>query len=221
MSNFHLRCSCLLLLVFTSFVIGQETDTTAPQTTEVSFQADLPINHNSLERLLRIRTLTGKFRLKDEYNNFRLRLDFYRGGKRIDVGKTDAGVGGAEPRRFGQFNVQIIDLDYLKLGDAPADHWRIAAQVLTSTEPEGRGVTAHTRNIDVPKEIFDAIPRTGGTGRFEEFPNEGNEIPLFWSASGRVNREPTLEALLKSNPESDILVGVLTAVRTREGRSPR
>ena len=209
----------ILFWTLSSVSIGQESvspegEVTEGINTEVTFSSDLPINHNELKRLLRIRSLSGKFQLEHSYNTFRLRLDFYRNGRLIDVGRTDAGVGGAELRRYGQFNVQIVDLDYLKLGDSPAGHWRIVPQILSSTMPEGRGVIASPGNIDVPKEIFTAIPSTGGTGRFEEFPDDGNEMPLFWSASGRVKREASLESLLKSNPDSDILVGVLIVRKT-------
>jgi hypothetical protein len=180
-----------------------------PIETRVELGGDAEVGLSSLKRILQIRSLTGSFQLAEAANSFRLRLDFYRRQKPITVGVRKPGVGGAQKRHYGGFDVQIVDLDYLRLGDAPAGHSRFFVSLWTSEQPDGKG-TMSLVEFDVEKAAFDAQPRTGGTGRFEHFePDKDACIPLFYSASGRVQRAGTLPELLEANPEADILVGVL------------
>ena len=73
----------------------------------------------------------------------------------------------------------------------------------------GRGTTALAQ-FDVAKTKFQARPRTGAIGRFEQFNRSDDaSIPLFYSASGQVKRASSLPDLLEANPEADIMVGVL------------
>lgn len=200
-------CLTILMLSISATCFAQESDPTIE--TEVTLGGDVELGLSSLKRILQIRSITGSFQLAEKANSFRLRLDFYRKGKLIPVAARKPGVGGREGRRYGQFDVQIIDLDYLRLGDAPAGHCRIFVSLMTSEEPNGRGTTS-LAEFDIAKTTFEARPRTGATGRFEQFkPGDDGCIPLFYSASGRVTRAPTLAELLEANPASDVLVGVL------------
>jgi hypothetical protein len=208
-SRVMLRCSLILPFLLAMAGLAQEPESSAGAVASVDLSGDIPINRHSLERILQIKSITGSFRLTEKATSFRLRLDFYRQGKRVPLKIRKAGVGGKSGRQYGQFAVQIVDLDHLKLGDPRPQHYRMFVSLLTSDEPDGTGVTAFVE-FDVPKSQFDAKPRTGATGRFEQFAKEGsNSIPLFWSASGRVERAPSLHDLLENNPQSDILVGVL------------
>lgn len=201
------RVLALLSFCFAATCFAQEP--TSPVKTAVELGGDAEFGLGSLKRILQIRSISGSFQLEDAANSFRLRLDFYRKAKPVPVAVRRPGVGGQQARRYGRFDAQIVDLDYLKLGDAPADHWRIFVSLMTSDEPMGGGTTA-LGQFDVAKTAFNARPRTGAIGRFEQFPRgDDGSIPLFYSASGRVQRAKTLPELLKANPEADILVGVL------------
>jgi hypothetical protein len=196
-----------LSFCITATCFGQEP--APPVKTAVQLGGDAELAFDSLKRILEIRSITGTFQLDETANSFRLRLDFYRKAKPIPVPVRKPGVGGQQDRRYGRFDVQIVDLDYLKLGDAPPGHCRIFVSLMTSEEPMGRGTTALAQ-FDVAKTTFDTRPRTGAIGRFEQFPRgDDGSIPLFYSASGQVQRANTLSELLKANPEADILVGVL------------
>jgi hypothetical protein len=186
-----------------------QEDTPSPLIDAVTMTSDIPIDDNSLERILGIRKIVGTFQLSEEEHSVRLRVDLYRKGRPIQVKMTKPGVGGT-PLRHGQFLVQIVDLDHLKLGDAPPGHWRVFVSLMMTDSPNGRGVKAGPQQSDVPKAQFDAQPRTSKIGRFTEFPNKTvREIPIFFSASGRILKHSSLPELLKENPESDVLVGVI------------
>ena len=194
----------------------ENKDATTGLVESVSLTGDIPINENSLEGILKIRKIVGTFQfseehteLLDETTSIRLRLDFYRRGQLIDVKMRGPGLGGRKPPPCGQFLVQIVDLDHLRLGDSPPGHWRISASLMMSDSPTGRGVTSR-QQVDIPKAQFDAQPRTARMGGFRELPDKTvREIPIFFSASGRVMKCASLSEILQENPESDILVGVL------------
>jgi hypothetical protein len=217
-----LRTTCTLavsvvLLAGTTAETQEEEDPTTGLVESVSLTGDTPINENSLERILRIRKIVGTFQfseehteLLDEITSIRLRLDFYRRGQLIDVKMAEPGLGGRKPPRCGQFLVQIVDLDHLRLGDSPPGHWRIFVSLMMSESPEGRGVRSGPQQIDIPKAQFDAQPRTARMGGFRQLPDKtAREIPIFFSASGRVMKYASLSEILQENPESDMLVGVL------------
>lgn len=201
---------CLLCLFcgFGTRCLAQDVGATVA-TVELGGDAELELI--ALKRALQIRSIAGNFQLADKANSIRLRLDFYRNGKPIPMKQSEPAIGGQEGRRYGQFGVQIVDLDYLKLGDARPGNWRIFFNLMTSEEPKGRGTTALSK-LDVAKNEFDANPSTGSIGRFEDFArSDDGSIPIFYSASGQVKRAGTLANLLEANPKADVLVGVLIA----------
>jgi hypothetical protein len=200
-------CLIFLFCDFGTRCFAQDAGATVATTVDLGGDAELELI--ALKRALQIRTISGNFQLADKANSIRLRLDFYRNGEPIPMKKSEPGVGGQEGRRYGRFDVQIVDLDYLKLGDARPGHWRIFFNVMTSDEPKGRGTTASSK-LDVAKNAFDANPSTGAIGRFEDFPpSDDGSIPIFYSASGPVKRAGTLAKLLEANLKADVLVGVL------------
>jgi hypothetical protein len=183
----------------------------------VTMTSDIPIDDNSLERILGIRKIVGTFTLSEEVfqldekiRSVQLRVDLYRQGRPIPLRIKKPGIGSKELPRHGQFLVQIVDLDHLKLGNAPSGHWRIFVSLMMTEEPNGRGVKAGPQQMDVPKTQFNAQPSTCKIGRFTEFPDKNvREIPIFFSASGRILKNASLPELLKENPQSDLLVGVI------------
>jgi hypothetical protein len=210
----------VVLLTATAALPAEPQEPEDPATSLVeaaSLTGDIPINENSLERILRIRTIVGTVELSEartqlskEISSVRLRLDFYRRGESLDIKMAKPGLGGRDVPRYAQFLVQIVDLDHLRLGSAPSGHWRIYASLMMSNSPTGRGVKSGPQEIDIPKARFDAQPRTSRIGRFEQFPDKTvRDIPIFFSASGRVEKCASSSELLQDNPESDILVGVL------------
>lgn len=176
---------------------------------------DVSIDDGSLERLLRINTISGTIQLSDIPSESRgrgtsLRLDFYRAGKQLPVKMVKPGVGGAKNYCHGEFSVRIIDTDYLKLGDAPAGHWQIFSELKIANGPKGVGVVSSGPPITIAKSKFDAQPKPRRVGRFTELPEEPTrEIPIFFSASGRVSECTSLSQLLSENATSDIIVGVI------------
>ena len=208
-----------LSIAFVSFSVSglAQEETPARLVEAVALTRDIPIDDNSLERILGIRKIVGTFqlsehvlRLEDAVHSVKLRVDLYRNGQLLQVKMAKPGLGGREVPRHGQFLVQIVDLDHLKLGDAPSGHWRVFISVMMTNSPNGRGVKSGPQQIDIPKSQFDAQPRTSMIGRFTEFPDKTvRDIPLFFSASGRILKHGSLPELLKENPESDVLVGVI------------
>lgn len=200
-------CLILLFCGFGTWCVAQDADATVATTVNLGGDAELELI--ALKRALQIRSITGNFQLADKANSIRLRLDFYRNGEPIPMKKSEPGVGGQDGRRYGRFDVQIVDLDYLKLGDARPGHWRIFFNLMTSEEPNGRGTTALGK-LDIAKNAFDANPGTGSIGSFQDFsPSDDGSIPIFYSASGPVKRAGTLAERLEANPKADVLVGVL------------
>jgi hypothetical protein len=201
-----------------SEICHAQTDQSGPVVESVALTADVPLDHGSLEHLLRIRKIVGTFQLSElpaaasqKASSLRLRLDFYRNGKHLAIKAGQPGVGGPNCPRHGQFLVQIVDLDYSKIGEAHPGHWRVFASMMVSQEPKGRGVRASVAPTDILKTEFDAQPSSSRVGRFTVFPYNGDrEFPIFYSASGQVRDQPSsLTELLKASPKSDILVGVI------------
>ena len=194
-----------------------QDDAFLPLIDAVTMTSDIPIDDNSLERILGIRKIAGTFTLSDEIlrrderiQSVRLRVDLYRQGRPIPLSIKKPGIGSKELPRHGQFLVQIVDLDQLRLGNAPPGHWRIFLSLMMTEEPNGRGVTAGPQKMDVSKTQFDAQPGTSKIGRFTKFPEKSvREIPIFFSASGRILKNASLPELLEENPQSDVLVGVI------------
>jgi hypothetical protein len=218
MTMYSLRFSTvsIAIVLLTRSAWAQE-HTPAPLVEAVTMTSNIPIDDNSLERILGIRKIVGTFTLNNEVlrqneavQSVRLRVDLYRQGRLIPVKMTRAGIGGKQLPRHGQFLVQIVDTDHLKLGNAPLGHWRIFLSLMMTGEANGRGVKAGPQQINISKTQFDAQPATSRIGRFTEFPDKNvREIPIFFSASGRVMKYASLPELLRENPQSDVLVGVI------------
>ena len=162
---------------------------------------------DDVARILRIKKLRGTYRLNSDVNSVSLRLDFYRNGERLDVNMAKPGVQAAG-RKTGDFLVQIVDLDYLMLGDGQAGHWRIHLDVTASDPTTGAAIMGSAKS-DLPKAKFDAGQRMGRNGKFSPEEGHRHEAPIFWMATGKAESASTVEELLKVNRNCDLMIGYL------------
>lgn len=196
---------CLLSLATVSVQAQEEPPAVVDIETGVRMGPAPILEDNARKRLLGIRSFSGSFQLEKPAISIGLRVDFYRNGQKLPLKTKQPGVGG-RARQFGQFDVEIVDLDRLPLGGEPAGHWKFFLSVMPTDTADGRGVIG-MGEFEVPKAIFDAQPRTSGAGLFEDLtPQEDGAIALFYQCSGRVQKAASLAEVLKQNPESDILV---------------
>ena len=152
-------------------------------------------------RLLHIEKISGEYDLAGKITSVGVVMEAYKKGKLSGNPIRSVKQMEAKPGdRKGRFTIQIADLDYLKLGDAPKGHCRVFMALQ-------EGVNAGWAHVDVPKEQFDFSAMRSGGGYSDFRPVKGR-IPLFWRLSGNeqiVSTGETPDEVLRKNPDANIL----------------
>lgn len=154
--------------------------------------------------ILGIRTWSGTFELRREVGGPLLVLDFYREGKHVE---THRAFGMLNLATRGDFAIQVVDLDYLPLGDAKPGHWRVFAKL----KFDGiKGVT----HWDIAKDKLGFGDRGGGqtTDSFGPKAGTSTDAPLFFvlypKPGARVvaDRGISPSELIEQNRDSSLLI---------------
>jgi hypothetical protein len=130
-----------------------------------------------LAEVLHIQQLRGKAELNSGFNNVTLVLAAYKDGHKADLTGREVPLFGAyETTGTISYAVQIVDLDFLPLGDGKKGHCRLH---FSFRWPDGSTGSAER---DIPKSIIDLSKCSNLT--FTEAASEGREVPLFWLLTG-------------------------------------
>jgi hypothetical protein len=158
----------------------------------------------SLEDTLHIRKCSGSYELNAPARRISLAIDLYREGKKID--SHSFAVGDQEGAVSGEFSVQVIDLDFLPLGDGEKGHHRIQYAL-------SLGRTRGALKWDVPKSVFEA---DGAFGNHAFRPEAGTatSTPLFpmilkTRRNSGISSGGSVEEVIERNKHSDILIAIL------------
>jgi hypothetical protein len=156
---------------------------------------------DDLGRLLHIEKITGEYELGGKISSVGIVMEAYKKGVLSGEPIRSSRLLGSKPEdRMGRFTIQIADLDYLKLGDAPKGLSRVFIAFK-------EGASSGWSHVDIPKSQFDFSAMRSGGGYADFRPVRGR-IPLFWKLSGTVQivtTGETPEEVLRKNPDADIL----------------
>ncbi len=163
----------------------------------------------SLATALKIREYSGTFTSDSEFSSVRLNVAFFKNGvlaKYRAIGSTVSAS--SKKSTEGEIAVQIVDLDYLNIKDAPSDTMRFHI----SLSSLGMRTSGHR---DIPKSVFDCTESLCSSGMHDGSykGDDGISNILFYLLSSKTDSSKAannLEELLKSNPHSDIAVVYLT-----------
>jgi hypothetical protein len=168
-----------------------------------SIRVELP-KLGSLEDALHIRKCSGSYELKTKARSVKLVIDLYREGKKVDSHAFS--VGDHRGAESGEFSVQVIDLDFIPLGDGKKGHHRIQYAL-------SLGTTAGSTKWDVPKSVFEA---DGAFGSHEFRPEAGTatSAPLFpmilkVRGNGGIASGRNAEDVVARNNHNDLLIATL------------
>jgi hypothetical protein len=140
---------------------------------------------NDLAPILHIERYVGQVQLNSAYRNASLVMAAYRNGKPVELPGAEAEVlPGAETNSAIRYAVQVVDLDYLRLGDAKKDHCRMRFALRI---PEVGRVAVER---DIPKDVID-LSKCSNLGFTERAATE-TEVPLFWLKQGGTVPGPTV-----------------------------
>lgn len=159
---------------------------------------------DDLAHVLDIEKVSGDFDLRGDIKNLRIVMEIHNKGKK--VGEAIRGVqlsSATAGNRKGKFSIQIVDLDYLKLGEAPKGHQR----VFFALHIAGNTAFAHT---DLPKTTFNFGETKGGGSSLVRHADKGR-IPLFYKVAGPapVFRPGKPADVPKDNDENNVLTAYL------------
>ncbi len=159
----------------------------------------------------------GEFKLRRPAKSVWLKADLYRRGARQDTLAAQWPDNPAQPLE-GKFSVQVVDLDYLHLGDGPRGYYRIRLDGVIRLEASANAtsVAYATQVKDVPKRVFDLSGHNGlGSGPFDHTDADAADVPLCFAVAGRSGdqRHALIADFVRASPEADILVVYLHLVR--------
>jgi hypothetical protein len=144
--------------------------TPAAKTLVKSIRAETT-GQGSIEEALHIRKASGTFELNDKIPTARLAIEMYRNGEKVT---TSEGIGlrgiPEQMTAAGIFSVQVIDLDYLKLGEPKPGHLRYVISL-------GLNQVVAGTTFDVPKGTFGG-EGTSGVSAFNVAAGTEDEAPL-------------------------------------------
>jgi hypothetical protein len=136
-----------------------------------------PSQLSDLAEVLRIQQLQGKVELNSGFTNVTLVLAAYKDGKSVDLPGSEIPLFGAyETSGTISYAVQIVDLDFLPLGDGKKAHCRLH---FSFRWPDGSSGSVER---DIPKKVIDLSKSSNLT--FTEAASEGRQVPLFWLLTG-------------------------------------
>lgn len=157
-----------------------------------------PSRLGDLAEVLRIQQLEGKAELNSGFRDVTLVLAAYKDGRSVDLPGAEAPLFSEYPTTGTiSYAAQIVDLDFLPLGDGKKGHCRLHVSFRWPDGSSGRV------ERDIPKSVIDLSRSSNLT--FTEVASKGREIPLFWLASGGpipVQAKTREEVLQKANKGS-------------------
>lgn len=193
--------SCILFVGVIAAVVTIGADRTARTATGLARYVDGGAKLSQpgdLAEVLRIQQLRGKAELNSGFNNVTLVLAAYKDGKKVDLPSSEIPLFGAyETSGTISYTVQIVDLDFLPLGDGKKGHCRLHTSFRW---PDGSSGSVER---DIPKSTIDLTKCSNLT--FTETASEGREVPLFWLLTGEEvslnlkTREQVLKKVQKGN----------------------
>ncbi|MBK1791148.1 hypothetical protein [Persicirhabdus sediminis] len=164
----------------------------------------------SLATALKIRDYSGTFTSDSEFSSVRLNVAFFKNGVLEKKRMIGSAVSASSKKSTeGEIAVQIVDLDYLNIKDAPSDSMRFHINLSSL----GMGSSGQE---DIPKSVFDCTKSLSTSSRPDDSYYKGVDgignilFYLMSSKTGASKGANNLEELLKSNPHSDIAVVYLT-----------
>jgi hypothetical protein len=136
-----------------------------------------PLPLGDLAEVLRIQQLQGKVELNSGFRNVTLVLAAYKDGKKVDLPGSEVPLFGEyETTGIISYAVQIVDLDFLPLGDGKKGHSRLH---VSFRWPDGSSSSVER---DIAKNVIDLSRSSNLT--FTEEASAGREVPLFWLLTG-------------------------------------
>jgi hypothetical protein len=156
-----------------------------------------------LAQVLRIKQLEGKVQLNRGFHNVTLVFAFYKDGKKVDLPQSEEGLFGSyESSGVIGYAVQMVDLDFLPLGDGKKGHCRLRAAFRMPDE------STVSLEKDIPKSTIDLT--RSSSFRFTELASTEREVPLLWLKTGRefpLNLK-TMEQVMEKAKEGSLLCSV-------------
>jgi hypothetical protein len=187
---------CVVLLLVSSTTLADD-----PQLIKVMVERP---GIGDTSNLLHLKKLTGIFTFDSTVKKVTLVCEFYKKGEQLsDVPEVKATLQIPGGGTSGKFAIQVADIDYVQLGDAPKNHCRVLIEL-------GLGeTTLNAKEIDVPKYKFDLGQPL--IGNFADWNDEsGSRRPVFMFIGGKYRvYNPSPTTTIKENPEAEIVVGYL------------
>jgi hypothetical protein len=159
---------------------------------------------DSFAEALHVIQKSGTIELSSDMPPARIVVELYREGKKLATRLESVGVGpGASEGNNDQirFAVNLIDTDFLTLGDGKKGHCRLLMKLSI-------GNATSKTTLDFPKEKCDLSKMTGGGG-FGPNASTKDRIPVFWMIDSRTASlisGNTPEAVIKNNPKGDLAI---------------
>jgi hypothetical protein len=152
---------------------------------------------------LHIERYGGQVELNSGFSKVRLGIEAFKTGQRIDLPGAEGDLlVDAETNSTLRYAVHIIDLDFLRLGDAKKNHCRMR---FTLRGPEGETVALER---DIAKDVIDLLHISNIA--FDERAATSGEVPLFWFKQGGVVPGPRVaskdEVVEKWTKDGSVLI---------------
>jgi hypothetical protein len=157
---------------------------------------------DSIAEDLRIIQRSGSVELSTPRKVARIVVDLYRDGRPLDRYNQIIGTGvNGDEIGLVRFSCNIVDMDYLMLGDGKKGHCRLKLKL--GINNSGGGLVT-----DVPKERFDLSKIIGGGG-FTPKASGKEKVPVCWmigSNSEGAHGGNTLEDVIRFNAKGDLVI---------------
>jgi hypothetical protein len=159
-----------------------------------------PQQIGDLAQVLHIVQLEGQIQLNAGFRNMTLVFAAYKDGKKVEQPASEhAGLGQHKKPGALTYAVQIVDLDFLPLGNGKKGHCRVRVSFRL---PDESTVSVEK---DIPKGVIDLSQSSKGT--FTKLASTGKEVPLLWLMEGGVVRPhpKTREEVLEGSKKGGLL----------------
>ena len=160
-----------------------------------------PKEFESFAEVLHVTQKSGTLELIGAHRAF-IEIDMYKNGKKLpNVVKS---LGSHDPRNVDriQFALNVVDMDYLALGDGKKRHCRLHLKLTV-------GKVGSSSTLDIPKKEcdFSKLTLVNDFGRIE---GAGDRIPVCWmidtsTGAGMITAGKP-EDIVKANPEADMAI---------------
>jgi len=160
-----------------------------------------PVEFGDLSQVLKIQKAVATCELTDKASRFRLRIDFYEKGKKLEKKTQACGLELTEGENVVKCAVHLIDLDYLPLGGGKPGHQRVHYQL-------GASAASFGTSFDIAKSDFH-----GGASInvFSPKDTASDHIPILYAIANtnRITAGRTPDEVVRLNPDADVCVVTL------------